>query len=155
MTLRTGGCLCEAVRFTVEIEQPNASVCWCTICQKWNGGPAVTVAVRGDKVVYKVENDALQFFFSTDFGERGFCKNCGAALLWRANDRSITTIGAGFFDDQSDFVLTDEIYCDAKPTFLSFAGNHPRLSNEETLAAFVASTTGATSPSGATREDDG
>ncbi len=41
----------------------------------------------------------------------------------------------GLFDDQSGFTLTDEIYIDNKPPSYDFVGDHPRLTEQEFLAA--------------------
>jgi len=42
----------------------------------------------------------------------------------------------GVFDDQSIFRITGEIFIDRKPPGYDFAGDHPRLTEAETMAMF-------------------
>ena len=42
----------------------------------------------------------------------------------------------GVFDDQSVFRITGESFTDRKPPGYDFAGDHPRLTEAETMAMF-------------------
>jgi hypothetical protein len=42
----------------------------------------------------------------------------------------------GTFDDLSDFILTSEIFIDRKPDAYALAGEHPRLTEVETLEKY-------------------
>lgn len=65
-------------------------------------------------------------YASSDWAERGFCKQCGSNLFYLLKpDRYI--MGAGTFDKQS-FELGGEIYCSDKPGWYDFDGDHPRHS---------------------------
>jgi hypothetical protein len=42
----------------------------------------------------------------------------------------------GAFDNVDDFVLTSEIFIDRKPGGYSIAGDHPRLTEADTIARY-------------------
>ncbi|MCF8709714.1 GFA family protein [Rhizorhapis sp. SPR117] len=98
-----GGCLCGAVRFTVDAEKPMAvRTCWCRLCQYLGAGtatvnacfPAEALSVRG----------AVRWHANTaDSGnsmQRGFCPQCGTPLFSNAESRPhLTFIRAGALDN--------------------------------------------------------
>jgi len=69
-------------------------------------------------------------------GRTWVCKNCGTNLFYRIKTGGHTSVWVGAFDDQTPFKLFDEIYIDSKPDSYAFAGEHPRLTEEQTLKAF-------------------
>jgi len=129
----SGKCLCGKVTFTAVNVKTGYHVCHCEMCRKWNGGP--TMAVPVGKIVFPNE-EYLGLYESSDWAERGFCKNCGTNLLYRIKAGDHTSVWVGAFDDQTAFKLFDEIYIDSKPDSYAFAGEHPRLTEEQTLKAF-------------------
>lgn len=90
----SGGCQCGAVRFRVEGEFGEASICHCRMCQKATGGffgpyvgaPAAAVVwTRG----------APKRFQSSNKVARGFCGDCGTPLTFEYGDREVgLAIGA-------------------------------------------------------------
>lgn len=87
---RTGGCACGAVRYRLASEPFDTGWCHCRLCQLSSGAPAVvfsTVPVAD----FVVENGALASVALTDFGRRGFCRECGS-LLTIAVDHQPETI---------------------------------------------------------------
>jgi hypothetical protein len=82
---------------------------------------------------FKITHDeGLAWHASSEYAQRGFCKQCGSNLFWKHNDARQISITAGTFDDDSDFVTwghifssdkghyyklpDDEIQCQEKPT---------------------------------------
>ena len=72
---------------------------------------------------------------SSDWAERGFCKHCGSNLFYRLKARNEYHLWLGTFDDQKPFRLASEIFIDEKPDSYEFAGDHPRLTGEQMMAA--------------------
>lgn len=117
----TGQCLCGAVRFEAEKVEPHVHACHCSMCQRWNGGPAFAVDVGS---VSFTGEQHMSRYASSDWAERGFCSQCGSNLFYCLKpDRYI--MWAGAFDDQT-FDLDGEIFCADKPDWYNFAGDHPR-----------------------------
>ena len=71
-----GSCLCGAVHFTAAHCDNHVGACHCNMCRKWGGGPFLEVAC-GNEVSFEGE-DNISVYQSSDWAERGFCKNCGS-----------------------------------------------------------------------------
>ncbi len=73
--VRTGGCLCGAVRYEVEGEPYIAGLCHCTICRKLTGSPFSATA----------NWHAGQFRMTGEvqtYERRSFCPTCGGRLFF-------------------------------------------------------------------------
>jgi hypothetical protein len=89
----TGGCQCGAIRFRVEGELKDVSVCHCRMCQKAFGGfYAPLVNTRGAALTWS--RGKLKHFASSNFVKRGFCENCGTPLTYEAPDGVALAIAA-------------------------------------------------------------
>lgn len=81
-TIVTGGCLCGNVRYELTDSALGSMLCHCRMCQKFSGAPILggttfqTEALRFTKGHPK-------FYQSSKIAERGFCGDCGTALLYR------------------------------------------------------------------------
>ena len=126
--MKTGGCLCGAVRFVGNGEASGVHVCHCAQCARWTGGPALCVEFsEGIDITGEVT-----WFSSSDWAERGFCGGCGSTLFYRLKDGSYINVGTGFLDDRSDLAPIDpHIFVDHRPPFYDFADAAPRLTGEE------------------------
>jgi hypothetical protein len=90
MTIRTGGCLCGAVRYEVRGEPARVGLCHCADCRKESGSSFVTFAVW----------PTSEFSSTGDlrvFRGRGFCPRCGARLFNPGEEE--TEIRVGSLDD--------------------------------------------------------
>lgn len=136
MTGMSGQCLCGAVKFTTEGAADEHEACHCRMCRRWGGGPFF--ASHAGKVTFEGEA-ALSRYASSEWAERGFCSKCGTHLFYHLlpTDQYIMSVGA--FDDADAFKLGGEIFIDNKPAGYAFAGDHPRLTEKETLEKFSAS----------------
>jgi hypothetical protein len=130
-----GKCLCGAVRFHAEVDHSTHGACHCGMCRRWSGGspffsvPTTSVSFEGEENVGR--------YASSGWAERGFCKTCGSALFYYLKPMSRYIMSAGAFDDQGAFKLASEIYIDRKPDGYSLAGDHPRLTEAETIARYM------------------
>ena len=85
----TGGCLCGAVRYRLASAPFDAGWCHCRTCQLNSGSPAMAFAsvAAGDYVIEPGEAATIK---SSDFGHRGFCRDCGTPLYMRADHQPET-----------------------------------------------------------------
>lgn len=134
MSSQAGQCLCGAVRFTAESVKQDHHACHCGMCRRWAGSPLL--AASAGSVTFGGE-DAIGVFVSSEWAERGFCKKCGSGLFYRLREGGGYHIPVGLFDDQSGFEIVGEIFIDRKPPGYAFAGEHPRLTEAETMAMFA------------------
>ncbi len=92
-TSYSGGCQCGAVRFRVDGDLGDASICHCRMCQKAFGGfyaPLVSVG----KARLTWTRGRPKCFASSNFATRGFCSDCGTPLTYEAPDGIALAIGA-------------------------------------------------------------
>ena len=134
MGTMTGRCLCGAVTFEADAVETGYHACHCGMCRRWSGGPLLAARVGG--VTFAGE-DAPATHASSEWAERGFCRRCGSSLFYRLRADGGFLLAVGAFDDQTPFTLDGEIFVDHKPAGYAFAGEHPRLSEEETMALFA------------------
>ena len=79
----------------------------------------------------------LKLFKSSDWGERGFCSECGTSLFWRTQDGSYCNINVFAMEEQpEDLKLTTEIYIDNKPDFYQFKYSTEQLTEADVIALF-------------------
>jgi hypothetical protein len=101
---KTGGCQCGRVRYTADVDDAEAYLCHCRMCQKATGGVAAAfVHVSAGALRWESEPD---WYASSPIAERPFCSHCGTPLGFRFKDGEGQDVTVGSFDDPSDFVPT-------------------------------------------------
>ncbi len=116
-----GRCLCGAVTFEAREVSSEVHACHCSMCRRWNGGPAMAVEVGS--VTFDGEPNITRFE-SSEWAARGFCQRCGSNLFYLLKPNRYM-MWCGAFDEQP-FRLAGEIYLADKPAGYEFAGDHPR-----------------------------
>ena len=80
----TGGCLCGAVQFSIELPSKWCAHCHCSMCRKGHGAGYVTwVGLESDQF-HLGEQAGLEWFSSSDGARRGFCRRCGSSMLFQS-----------------------------------------------------------------------
>ena len=80
----------------------------------------------------------IRRFDSSEWAQRGFCDTCGSHLFYYLKPADRYFIAVGAFDNREQFMLAREIYVDHKPPGYDFAGDLPKQTEAEVLAAFGA-----------------
>lgn len=94
-----GGCQCGRVRYSVEIEDHDAYLCHCRMCQKATGGvAAVFKNVKKADVEWQTDPD---WYESSPIARRPFCSQCGTPLGFAFPDSENIDLTVGSFDDPS------------------------------------------------------
>jgi hypothetical protein len=92
----TGGCLCGAVRYEATVAPTDVSYCHCRMCQRHFGNP-VGVYVSFPDNGLRFTKGKPKLYRSSDFGQRGFCADCGTPLSWvyvRKPERISVSVGS-------------------------------------------------------------
>ena len=102
----TGGCQCGRVRYSATIENDDAYLCHCRMCQRATGGfAAAFVNVPVQNVRWETEPDWYQ---SSPIAHRPFCSACGTPLGFAFLENPVgIDLMLGSFDDPSAFVPTE------------------------------------------------
>ena len=88
--IRSGSCLCGAIRYTVRGEPTHVGRCHCADCRK-ESGSAFTVYAQWPRELFAIEGDLATW------GGRSFCPRCGSRLL--CLDDEVAEIRLGSLDD--------------------------------------------------------
>ncbi len=118
----SGQCLCGAVTFSANDVETHVHACHCSMCRRWNGGPALAASVGS--VSFTGEENVGRYE-SSEWAERGFCKQCGSNLFYFLKPGERYIMWAGAFNEQP-FSMDGEIFFEEKPAWYNFAGDHPR-----------------------------
>jgi len=135
VSVHTGGCLCGAVRFSAPDVPETFSVCHCSMCRTWAGGPLLAVHLTGPVTFTGTEN--ITTYRSSAWAERGFCKICGSSLFYRFIEDDSYVITLGTFDDQAAFTMKAQIFIDEKPPGYTFANDVPVMTGAEVFAKYA------------------
>jgi len=135
-SLQQGHCLCGAARFEVPRPLHEIGMCHCGMCRRWSGGGPLVGGIVDAVTV--TAGEALQWYASSSWGERGFCGACGASLFWRQKGAAAGwLVCAATLPDSDATRLTQHIFIDDKPAYYDFAGDAPRLTGAEFTAKVV------------------
>jgi hypothetical protein len=97
----TGGCQCGRIRYRATLENDDAYLCHCRMCQRATGGfAAAFVQLPTAAVLWGHEPD---WYTSSPIARRSFCGACGTPLGFAFNDSETMDLTLGSFDDPSGF----------------------------------------------------
>lgn len=124
--VRTGGCLCGAIRYSMSTPPLMTAICHCRNCQKQAGSALSTVAVftrdavkvEGELKIYEDRGTSGQKVF------RQFCPHCGSPVLTdteRAREQGIIFVKAGTMDDVSDLLPKTHYWTRSAHKWVTFA----------------------------------
>lgn len=131
MLKATGSCLCTAVQFSLDIKEKKFDVCHCSICRKWGGGPAFAVEAAGN-IKFKGESN-IAIYKSSQWAERGFCKQCGSHLFYRLKEKNFYNFNLGTLDKHEDYSFVTQIFIDSKPDNYTFLNKTKNMTEKEVL----------------------
>jgi hypothetical protein len=133
----TGGCQCGAVRFRIDGELGEASICHCRMCQKATGGFfGPYVGASREAVVWT--RGGPKRFQSSNKVARGFCGDCGSPLTYEYGDRQIG-LAIGVLDRPGEVRLSEQLASPAQlPYFGELAALPVHAADEPRAAAHIA-----------------
>jgi hypothetical protein len=125
----TGGCLCQAVRYSIDAEPIVTRVCWCRVCQYIGAGsgavnvcfPAAAVSVQGELRDYSMAAD------SGNIMHRRFCARCGTPVFSAGEARpQLVFVRAGTLDDPEVTRPSLTIWTASAPSWACFDEQLPQ-----------------------------
>lgn len=127
----SGGCLCGAVRYEIDVADETASTCHCSMCRRQSGG-AFMAFITVPREHFRLLRGEIRGYRSSEFGLRGFCAVCGTPLTM-AYDFEPEAIGivTGSLDDPEAVPPDRHWGSESMLTWLRLADGLPRLASEE------------------------
>ena len=107
--VRTGSCLCGAVRYRVNGPMRQVVGCHCGQCRKQTGHYMPAAGVR-TKYFEMIEDRSLKWYEASDAARRGFCGECGSFLFWQAHGADYIAIAAGTIDGDTGLAMAAHIF---------------------------------------------
>jgi hypothetical protein len=101
----TGGCQCGRVRYVARIDDDEAYLCHCRMCQRATGGVSIAFKNVG-KADVRWEREPERYA-SSPIAVRGFCWECGTPLTYEAHGHDRMDLTIGSFDDPDRFYPTE------------------------------------------------
>ena len=129
-----GQCLCGAVQITASVDNPRLRACHCDMCRQQTSGAFFSIETLPDTI--EVRGPAKEFK-SSDWASRGFCGTCGSTLWYGFDADQSRNLSAGLFPDAGGGQLRIEFYNDKCPQGYALAGDHKKLTTDQTLALFA------------------
>ena len=78
--------------------------------------------------------DHIATYSSSEWAERGFCRNCGTHLFYRLKQNQHYALPIGLFDEGHQWEFSEQIFIDHKPPYYTFADDTRNLTEEEVFA---------------------
>jgi hypothetical protein len=140
MTVRTGGCLCGAVRYESGGEPGFSLQCHCRDCQRASGAAHVS-AVRMPSAEFRIVKGAPKTYVAkSDAGNdisRVFCGECGTPLYVQVSTRpDIVGLRVTTFDDPSWFKPDANIFTKSAQPWDHFDPALPKFDTYPTGKAY-------------------
>ena len=120
----TGGCLCGGVRYRVMGPLRPIVYCHCGQCRRTSGHFVAATFVAKDALVV-VADKSLEWFASSEFASRGFCRHCGSSLFWRPKTEEYVSIMAGTLDESTGLEAVEHIYTGDKGDYYELTDDLP------------------------------
>lgn len=121
----TGGCLCGAVRFSIEGRLRSITVCHCVMCRRACTSVGAFTACAPDAIA--ISGSKLRWYRSSPIARRGFCGRCGSQLFWEPGHGDHISVSLGSLDEPSGLAIGEHIFVDRDPSALrAFAASEVR-----------------------------
>ncbi len=131
-----GSCLCGAVSLLATTASMSVGACHCDMCRKWTGGPFMAVEC-GTEVGF-IGHENITTFASSEWADRGFCKQCGSALFYKLKQSGQYMIAAGLLDSEVELVFDHQVFIDEKPNYYCFSNQTKEMTGAELFAMYGA-----------------
>lgn len=122
----TGHCLCGAVRFGTRGPLREVIACHCSQCRRQTGHFYAATNVHDDALAVE-GGENITWYRASDTAGRGFCRVCGSALFWKADNSDHTSIMAGAFDQPTGLAIGVHIFCADKGDYYEINDDAPRF----------------------------
>ena len=125
--MNQGGCLCGAVRFTVDGPLRPVVACHCSQCRKATGHHYAATSANRENIEITGE---VSWYRSSEWARRGFCATCGSNLFWDGPGENLSIL-AGSLDAPTGLALVGHIYCADKGDYYDIADGLPQAAERD------------------------
>ncbi|MBT8077143.1 MAG: GFA family protein [Gammaproteobacteria bacterium] len=130
-----GGCLCGSIRYRASSMPLRGVICHCAMCRRHSGAPALSF-VHFAREEFRWLGDEPARYRSSEFAERGFCRNCGSTVSMHEEvlaDR--VQIAVGSLDEPNRITIDDHVWTSEQIDWFDIADDLPRFSRSSDAVA--------------------
>lgn len=133
--MRSGGCLCGKVRYSVAWPPLSVATCQCKHCQKQSGS-AISIIALVPAADLEVTGELVTFADNSESGGtvyRRFCDTCGSPLfsdLPALSEQGLRFIKAGTLDDTSGLSPTAHYWTSSAQEWVALPTGGERFSKQ-------------------------
>ena len=108
--IQTGGCMCGATRYEIDMTGAKTGNCHCRDCQKNSGGAFMPfTSVNNGQLKWTKEPRGVASISA--MAQRRFCSECGTPMTWEGVEyQHHQSVSTGTLDDPACTRITYEIY---------------------------------------------
>ena len=123
----SGSCLCGAVQYSSDVEEPiMTAICHCENCQRQTGTAfSIIVAVPEDSISFENKDSLKEYLDQGQSGKavhRKFCGDCGSPIMSLVdNAPGLGILKAGTLNDKSWLNPTIEFWCSTSQPWLEIS----------------------------------
>jgi len=129
----TGGCLCRAVRYSIDGAALQTRSCWCRVCQYIGAGSA-TINACFPSAALTVSGEMRDYSMVADSGavaHRRFCPTCGTHLFSASEARPhLVFVRVGSLDEPEGVHPDMTIWTASAPSWACFDPALPQLERQ-------------------------
>ncbi|WP_417687557.1 GFA family protein [Roseibium sp.] len=121
-----GSCDCGKVAFSADNESDKVTICHCSQCRRTSGHQWAATQAAATTLEFSCD-EGLQWYESSNWAKRGFCKFCGSSLFYRMNNESSVSIAAGCVDSPTGLKVTKHIFVADKGDYYDITDGLPQI----------------------------
>lgn len=127
--LLSGGCQCGRVRYEIEVDDFDAYLCHCRMCQRATGG--VSIAFKNVPKAKRRWIAEPDWFGSSPIARRPFCAQCGTPLGFEFLDGPNCDVTVGSLDTPEPFRPTSNFGVESRHEAWSNTSHLPAMRCDE------------------------
>ena len=132
MNIRTGGCLCGQVRYSLSAEPVNSRICWCRDCQRIAGNGTVNALFPAESL--EISGSPGEYIRTGGSGQpvrRRFCPQCGCHLFAEAAAYpGVVVVRIGTLDEPSSIKPAANIWSSSAPAWACLDASLERIERQ-------------------------
>ena len=127
--IRSGGYHCGEVRYELQGDVANATLCHCTLCRATTGAPVVAWC-SVEAMNFRFTQGFPRNYRSTPRGMRTFCAKCGTQLTFREDGETCIDVTTASLDDPNAEAVSprDQTYARSQLSWMGSAHALPYFS---------------------------
>jgi len=84
-------------------------------------------------------DDNVKVYASSDWAERGFCRQCGTHLFYRFKANGKYAVPIGLFEEDKHLEFTHQVFVDERPSYYNFSNDTKDMTGPELIAKYTQS----------------